>query len=242
MLHWLDETNNFPPTSQALRDPDGLLAVGGDLSSTRLLAAYQRGIFPWYSEGSPILWWSPAPRFVIYPDELNINRSLRKAINKTPFDITINQAFEDVISFCADVPRPGQDGTWIQPEMQAAYIAMHQVGWAHSVDVWHDGQLVGGLYGLAVGRVFFGESMFSLMPNASKVAFALWCQKLNELGCDMIDCQMETPHMVSMGGRRVLRNVFERRLKTTQSETNYLRDAIKGISHQPLMRREQTCR
>jgi leucyl/phenylalanyl-tRNA--protein transferase len=171
-LHWIrpdDPPDAFPDPQRALHEPDGLLAVGGDLSPERLLAAYRRGIFPWYEAGQPILWWSPDPRAVLLPDELKVSTSLRKALRSRDVEVTLDRAFADVISGCA-APRPRQRGTWLTPDMQRAYARLHELGYAHSVEVWEDGTLAGGLYGVALGRVFFGESMFSRLRDASKVA------------------------------------------------------------------------
>lgn len=230
MLHWLDERLWFPPTTQAMRDPDGLLAAGGDLRPERLIYAYQRGIFPWYNDDSPILWWSPAPRFVLQPGQLYINRTLNKVIRHQPFTISINRAFPSVIRLCAETKREGQNGTWIHPEMVDAYCTLHQQGWSHSVEAWSGNQLVGGLYGMAIGRVFYGESMFSLQSNASKVAFALWAQLLFELGCELIDCQMKTEHMQKLGGQAVTRKAFEALLISAKKEPSYLKQRISPLN------------
>jgi leucyl/phenylalanyl-tRNA--protein transferase len=214
-LHWISqraEPDDFPPLERALKDPDGLLAAGGDLSAQRLVTAYRKGIFPWYSEGDPILWWSPDPRMVLFPPQLKVSRSLEKNIRNGRFSVTVNQAFPDVIKHCSAVPRRGQDGTWITADMQAAYIELHLGGIAHSAECWHQGRLVGGLYGVAVGRVFFGESMFSLVSNASKVAFACFVRYIGEQGYALIDCQVHTPHMKSLGAAEISRKDFERQL------------------------------
>ncbi len=206
---WLDPRDPawFPPPEQALRDPDGLLAVGGDLSPERLLAAYRRGIFPWYSEGQPILWWSPDPRLVLFPRELHVSRSLRKTLRRRPFAITLDAAFEDVIRACAQ-PRRGESGTWITEEMRHAYTRLHRLGWAHSVEAWQDGRLAGGLYGVAMGRVFFGESMFSRVSDASKAAFVHLVHQLAAWGYALIDCQVETAHLRRLGAAPVPRERF----------------------------------
>ena len=192
-LHWLepDPDSPFPPLSKALKDPDGLLAAGGDLSPRRLLNAYQHGIFPWYSEGEPILWWSPDPRCVLFPDKLKVSRSLRKTLNKKLFEVRMDTAFAEVMSACAE-PRPDQSGTWITFDMFQAYVQMHELGYAHSVECWQDGELVGGLYGMAIGKVFFGESMFSRVSDASKVALYHLCQHLKTHGFELIDSQVHT--------------------------------------------------
>jgi leucyl/phenylalanyl-tRNA--protein transferase len=204
----LDRHTPFPPMQQALTDPNGLIAIGGDLTAERLLAAYQRGIFPWFSEGEPILWWSPDPRMVLFPQQVTISRSLRKLIRQQLFEIRINTAFESVISACADSARPGQDGTWISPDMIEAYIRLHKLGYAHSVEAWQDNQLVGGCYGIKIGRMFYGESMFHRVSNASKIAFAHLLQWLNMQQVGMIDCQMYTPLLASFGAYEIPRDRF----------------------------------
>lgn len=205
----------FPDPS--LSDPDGLVAVGGDLSVERLLNAYRMGIFPWYSEGQPIMWWSPDPRLVLFPDELKVSRSLRQTIKKGIFNITFDRAFGDVMRACANIRRPGQDGTWITRKMIKAYAELHELGYAHSVEAWSGGKIAGGLYGVSVGRAFFGESMFSLKPDASKAALVALVQKLREAGCAVIDCQVETKHLKSMGAREITRAEFLKILRETAS-------------------------
>lgn len=203
---WLDSNSPpglFPSSDAALDEPNGLLAAGGDLSVPRLRAAYRQGIFPWYSEGQPILWWSPDPRTVIFPEQFHVSRSLAREIRKRTFDLTVNTAFDQVIKCCAE-PREQQPDTWITHEMQQAYIRLHQAGHAHSVECWHNDSLVGGLYGVVSGQVFFGESMFSRMSNASKVALAC----LAEMGFAMIDCQMETEHLTSLGAIPIPRSSY----------------------------------
>jgi leucyl/phenylalanyl-tRNA--protein transferase len=215
MIYLLDADNPhapFPDTAQAELEPDGLLAVGGDLSTDRLLNAYRRGIFPWYSAGQPILWWAPATRLVLYPEELHVARSLRKTLRRGRFDVSMDRAFEAVISACA-APRDGDPGTWLTPEMIRAYARLHQLGYAHSVETWLDGDLVGGLYGIALGRVFFGESMFSLVPNASKVALVALAERLGQAGYRLIDCQVYTEHLERMGARSIGRAGFEAELQ-----------------------------
>lgn len=202
----LNNKPSFPPPQFA--DPDGLLAVGGDLSSERLLEAYSNGIFPWYVESSPILWWSPDPRFVLFPDELKISRSLKQTIKKGFFTITTDRAFDMVIKCCAEIERKGSHGTWLTDEMIEAYINLHRLGYAHSIESWHEGELAGGLYGVAMGAVFFGESMFTKKSNASKVAFVRTVQKLKDWGFVMIDCQIVTRHLFSFGARTIPRNQF----------------------------------
>ncbi|MBE7169511.1 MAG: leucyl/phenylalanyl-tRNA--protein transferase [Williamsia sp.] len=195
----------FPPVQ--LAEPDGLLAIGGDLSTERLLLAYQNGIFPWY-DGPEILWWCPDPRFVLLPDELQVSKSMRQLLKREAFDFTVNQAFESVISHCKTVSRKDQDGTWISPEVKAAYIRLHQLGYAHSAEAWHEGELVGGLYGVRIGKVFFGESMFSKASNASKYAFIRYVQHLKQQGTVLIDCQVYTQHLESLGARMIDREDF----------------------------------
>jgi leucyl/phenylalanyl-tRNA--protein transferase len=200
----------FPPVERAVKS--GLLAVGGDLSPERLLAAYREGIFPWYSEGEPLLWWSPDPRFVLFPRELRVSRSMRQFLKKQPFRITFDRAFRSVIAACRK-PRPGQDDTWITQAMQEAYIALHDLGYAHSVEVWQEDALVGGLYGISLGRAFFGESMFSTRANASKAALIALVSGLKDLDFNLIDCQVETPHLGSLGARSIPRRAFISLLK-----------------------------
>lgn len=207
---WLSEHDSpeaFPPVDRALREPDGLLAAGGDLSPERLLAAYRRGIFPWYSAGQPILWWCPDPRAVLLPGDFKTSRSLAKTIRNKGFETRIDTAFKDVVRACgSSTIRPG--GTWLSVEMRAAYTQLHHLGYAHSFETWLDGTLVGGLYGVALGRMFFGESMFSLERDASKVALARLCGELLVRGIQMIDCQMATPHLLSLGAQLIPRAQF----------------------------------
>jgi leucyl/phenylalanyl-tRNA--protein transferase len=213
----LDEaTHDFPPPRMA--DPVGLLAVGGDLTLDRLVKAYSAGIFPWFSEGDPVLWWSPDPRLVLYPEELKISASLRRVINKRTFAIRFDTAFADVITACATVKRKGTEGTWITADMIEAYCDLHTAGLAHSVEAWQDNNLVGGLYGVAIGRCFFGESMFSLVSNASKAAlvFLTTFLKLNRF--KMIDCQMTTAHLLRLGAREIPRHRFLRELEKAVGE------------------------
>jgi leucyl/phenylalanyl-tRNA--protein transferase len=211
LIPWLERNTDFPPLEQALRRPNGLLAAGGDLSPERLTRAYRRGIFPWYSAGEPILWWSPDPRMVLFPGELKISRSLAKTLRKGAFTITADTAFDQVIEGCSQ-PREGQPGTWITPQMQHAYCLLHRQGRAHSVETWQGDRLVGGLYGVAIGRVFFGESMFSYVSDASKVALAHLVPQLERWEFGLIDCQMRTPLLASFGAREVARSQFARRL------------------------------
>jgi leucyl/phenylalanyl-tRNA--protein transferase len=202
----------FPPPDYA--DPSGLIAVGGDLSSERLLEAYRVGIFPWYSEDQPILWWSPDPRFVLELDQFKISRSLGKKLRRRVFHVSFDRVFDDVIAACAAVPREGQSGTWITPEMQEAYIKLHGLGFAHSVEAWFEGQLVGGLYGVSLGKAFFGESMFHRKPDASKVALAILVENLKKWGFHFIDSQMATEHMNRLGATEIPRRIFLRRLRS----------------------------
>ncbi len=197
---------SFPPPYLAIKE--GLLAVGGDLSVERLEVAYRSGIFPWYSEGEPILWWSPDPRLVLYPEELKISKSLRKLIKKGLFRITFDKSFDTVIQECAEAKRSYGDGTWITDKMKIAYCEFHRQGYAHSVEAWQGDQLVGGLYGVSIGRAFFGESMFSQVSNASKVAFVALVENLKRLNFVLIDCQVKTDHLMRFGAREVPRKVF----------------------------------
>ena len=189
-------------------DDDGLLAHGGDLSSERLLLAYQQGIFPWYAKGDPILWWSPNPRLLLYPHKFKLQKSFKRVLRSGKFTVTFDRDFRKVIGHCATVFRDGQEATWILPEMSSAYIKLHDEGYAHSVEVYMEGQLVGGLYGVAFGKAFFGESMFSLVSDASKVAFKALSDVLGSKGYDFIDCQMKTDHMVRLGAEVVERDIF----------------------------------
>ena len=198
----------FPPVDTALSEPDGLLAAGGDLSPERILAAYRQGIFPWYSAGDPILWWSPDPRMVLRPRQLRITRSLAKTLRNKPYAVTLDCRFADVVEACATTPRPGQPGTWITSEMRAAYRRLHELGHAHSVEVTVAGELVGGLYGIALGRAFFGESMFAHQRDASKIALAHLCRYLAGREFGIIDCQMQTAHLASLGATAIPRRAF----------------------------------
>ncbi|SEK97766.1 leucyl/phenylalanyl-tRNA--protein transferase [Nitrosovibrio tenuis] len=212
MIPWLSPETPFPSLSTALEVPNGLLAAGGDLSPRRLLEAYRLGIFPWFNEGDPILWWSPDPRMVLFPSELKISRSLRKTLKNIDYEIRTDSAFLEVISACA-ASREGCAGTWIHEAMVAAYASLHEMGLAHSVEVWMRGELVGGLYGVAQGRMFFGESMFSRVSNASKIALVHLVWQLERWGFSMIDCQMKTAHLASLGAREIPRNEFSQKLK-----------------------------
>jgi leucyl/phenylalanyl-tRNA--protein transferase len=208
--YWIspaDDSRSFPDVSLALSEPEGLLAVGGDLSSTRILSAYRHGIFPWYSTGQPILWWSPDPRTVLFPASLKISRSLRKTLRQGRFDVSFDLDFSAVIDGCAS-KRRGSSGTWITPEMRAAYCRLHEEGHAHSVECWLNGKLVGGLYGIAIGRFFFGESMFSRVSDASKVAFCGLVRQLTQWEFGMIDCQVYSEHLASLGASEIPRTTF----------------------------------
>jgi len=209
MIPRLRTDDPFPPVARALRYPNGLLCAGGDLSPRRLLDAYRRGIFPWYSEGEPILWWSPDPRQVLFADELHVSRSLRRRLNSRRFTIRYDTAFRQVMLGCA-APRPGQQGTWITPEMIEAYCELHAMGYAHCVEAWLDDELAGGIYGVQVGRMFFGESMFSRATDASKVALVHLIARLRCMGIPLMDCQQETPHTTSLGARPIPRAEFIR--------------------------------
>ncbi len=213
MIPWLDASTPFPPIDAALTDPDGLLAAGADLSPARLVDAYRHGIFPWYSEGQPILWWSPDPRMVLQVGEFRVSHSLAKRIRRHEFDLRIDTAFDAVIDACANVPRGQGGGTWITTAMIDAYRRLHRLGYAHSVEAWRGDDLAGGLYGLALGRVFFGESMFACATDASKVALAGLVARLRQLDVPLIDCQQETAHLASLGARPIPRKRFARHLR-----------------------------
>lgn len=206
-LYLLDDNELwFPPVTEALED--GLLAYGGDLTTERLLLAYRNGIFPWFNEEDPVLWWSPDPRCVLFPEKLKISKSMQQVIRKGDFRFRINTAFEAVISHCKHTFRKDQDGTWITGDIIEAYTAMHRKGFAHSAEAWQDGQLVGGLYGIRLGNVFFGESMFSTVSNASKFAFIQYMQQLKTEGVQLVDCQVHTPHLESLGAEMIPRSQF----------------------------------
>ncbi|MCG8311867.1 MAG: leucyl/phenylalanyl-tRNA--protein transferase [Pseudomonadales bacterium] len=198
---------DFPSSESALLEPDGLLAAGGDLSTERLLSAYRQGIFPWYEDGQPILWWSPNPRCVVFTDTFQPSRSLRKTLNKQQFEIKVDTSFREVILACA-APRSYSDGTWITDDMITAYCRLHHQGFAHSFECWQDGELVGGLYGVSLGKVFFGESMFSTVSNASKVAFSALVNHCKTLKFPLIDCQVTNDHLLSLGAEEILRRKF----------------------------------
>jgi leucyl/phenylalanyl-tRNA--protein transferase len=206
-IPWLGTRDPFPPVERALIEPNGLLAAGADLSPERLLDAYSRGIFPWFNDEDPVLWWSPDPRMVLFPRELHISRSLRRAIRSGRFSVTLDRAFDAVIEGCA-APRDDHEGTWITGDMMRAYSRLAQLGHAHSVETWEGTELVGGLYGVAIGRVFYGESMFSRRPNASKVALAHVARQLDRWNFVLIDCQMATEHLASFGAREIPRSEF----------------------------------
>lgn len=210
-MHLLDQRIIFPPVH--LADDDGLLAIGGDLSMERLLLAYRQGIFPWYNEGEPICWWCPDPRFVLYPQELKISKSMRSVLRNHQFTFSTNTAFTNVIENCKTVNRKGQDGTWISPDVQKAYTMLHEKGYAHSAEAWMDGKLVGGLYGIRLGSIFFGESMFSHASNASKFAFIKYVQQLQEENVQLIDCQVYTEHLESLGAKMIGRESFIKLLR-----------------------------
>ncbi|HED17764.1 MAG TPA: leucyl/phenylalanyl-tRNA--protein transferase [Gammaproteobacteria bacterium] len=229
--YWLDSSDlryRFPDVNKALSKPDGLLAVGGGLSVGRLVQAYKQGIFPWYSEGQPVLWWSPDPRFVLLPERMHISRSLAKILRQGRYQIRLDSAFRQVIGACASITRNGQNGTWITDEMLDAYVSLHEAGYAHSVETWIDGQLAGGLYGVAIGGVFFGESMFSHSANASKIAFAHLGKLLTHYDYRLIDCQIATDHLQGFGATGIARTDFKKLLG------QYLRlPGIRGHWHLP---------
>jgi leucyl/phenylalanyl-tRNA---protein transferase len=227
MLTLLQDDTPFPPVDRALHEPNGLLAIGGNLSAARLLDAYRHGIFPWFNEDDPILWWSPNPRMVLFPQEFKISRSLRKTLDRNNFEVRTDSAFEQVMRACA-APRKTQHGTWIHEEMIAAYCELHRMGYAHSIETWMNGELVGGLYGIAIGCMFYGESMFSRRTDASKIALAYLATQLHHwnpapstaLEASMIDCQMNTPHLASLGAREIPRTEFIQRLQELIHYTN----------------------
>ena len=210
-IPWLDVSDPFPPVELALDEPNGLLAAGGDLSPARLLAAYTRGIFPWFSEDEPLLWWSPDPRMILPVDELRVSRSLRRRIRSGVYRMTLDTAFVQVMSACGYIRR--DQGTWITPSMIEGYEALHRLGYAHSVEAWQGAELAGGLYGVAIGRMFYGESMFARATDASKVALAHLVRQLAAWGFELIDCQMSTTHLASLGGREVSRREFLDRVR-----------------------------
>ncbi|MBS0337618.1 MAG: leucyl/phenylalanyl-tRNA--protein transferase [Proteobacteria bacterium] len=217
MIPWLDRHSPFPPVERALKVPNGLLAAGGDLSVERLLSAYRSGIFPWFSDGEPLLWWSPDPRMVLHTDEFRISRSLAKSIRNRGYEVRVDTAFAAVLEGCAG-PRRHQPGTWLGPEMRAAYLQLHQLGYAHCFETWRDGALAGGLYGMAIGRMFYGESMFARATDASKVALAALVAELRQRGFPLVDCQMNTSHLASLGAREIKRADF---LRAVSALVNY---------------------
>ena len=221
MPFWLTSRLFFPPLEDALVEPNGLLAAGGDLSPERMIQAYRSGIFPWFNENEPILWWSPDPRMVLFPTELKVSRSLHKILKKGDYEIRVDSAFSEVIHSCA-APRKGQVGTWIHPDMISAYTTLHEMGLAHSVETWIDGKLKGGLYGISQGKVFFGESMFSQIDNASKISFVHLVRQLQKWNYSMIDCQMKTTHLASFGAREIPRKEFSRILKESVSHQHQI--------------------
>ena len=216
MLTWIEPHQPLPPPETARLEPNGLIAAGRDLSARRLLEAYAQGIFPWYSQGQPVLWWSPDPRMVVFVDQFQPSRSLRKTLRRARetgnWTITLDRCFVQVMQACA-APRPGQDGTWITRDIIKAYHALHQAGHAHSVEVWANGELVGGLYGVSIGRMFFGESMFTRVSDASKCAYAALIAMLRRLGFSMVDCQQSTGHLASLGAQEISRTEFLGRLR-----------------------------
>ncbi|MDD5176620.1 MAG: leucyl/phenylalanyl-tRNA--protein transferase [Sterolibacterium sp.] len=239
MIPWLTQSHQFPPVDSALAEPNGLLAAGGDLGVERLLAAYRCGIFPWYSPGEPLLWWSPDPRMVLFPNELKISRSLARTLRRAGYTICLDSAFDLVMAACA-APRKGNPGTWISPEMQTAYLRLHELGYGHSVETWvGEGDrkvLIGGLYGVAIGRVFYGESMFARVSDASKIALAHLCRWLEKRGFAVIDCQMNTAHLVSLGAREIPRHEFlaglARWTGSGDAAERWPQDAANGLFHQ----------
>jgi leucyl/phenylalanyl-tRNA--protein transferase len=207
MIPFLGPSDPFPPVDQALDEPDGLLAAGGSLAVARLVDAYRRGIFPWFNEGDPILWWSPDPRTVLRPSRIHVSHSLRKRLKKEAFYVTIDRAFGRVLDGCA-APRPHETGTWLSAPMRRAYTSLHSNGLAHSIEVWMDGELAGGIYGVAIGAMFFGESMFTRRTDASKIAMARLCAQLERWNVPLVDCQLETEHLMSLGAEPMARRAF----------------------------------
>ena len=214
-MFWLNQECHFP--DPRLADAEGLIAIGGDLKPERILNAYRNGIFPWYNE-DPILWWSPDPRFVLFPKNLKISKSMKRIMKKGIFEFSINRSFKSVIQHCASIKRQDQQGTWLNNNMQDAYCHLHDLGYAHSVECWYDQQLVGGLYGISIGKCFFGESMFSLSANASKAAFIFFMERLSDLSYTMVDCQIYSDHLHSLGSDFITRNEF---LTLLQNNRNY---------------------
>lgn len=227
MLAWLQPGAAFPPLENALTEPPGLLAAGGELSPQRLIDAYSKGIFPWYNEGDPVLWWSPDPRMVLFPRELKISRSLAKRLRRKDYEVRLDTAFGAVMQACAE-PRDGQAGTWITRDVIAGYSRLHELGFAHSVETWIENELVGGLYGVALGRAFYGESMFTRITDASKIAFAHLVRQLDRWQFGIIDCQMRTAHLASLGAREIPRAEFRRSLDEL---VNYPHHACWRLEH-----------
>ena len=221
MSFWLTPDSFFPPLETALVKPNGQLAAGGDLSPERLIEAYRSGIFPWFNANETILWWSPDPRMVLFPSELRISRSLNKILRNSNYEVRVDSAFSQVIQACAE-PRKGQSGTWIHSDMVSAYTVLHEMGLAHSVETWVGGELVGGLYGIAQGKMFFGESMFSRTHDASKIAFIHLVKQLERWNFKMIDCQMKTAHLASFGAREIPRKEFSQKLKELVNYSNQI--------------------
>jgi len=217
----IDGNCDFPEISSALREPNGLIAIGGDLSLPRLLSAYRQGIFPWFSDGEPILWWSPDPRMVLFPNELKVTDSLKKTLRKQKFEVRFNTAFRTVISACSHTLRSGQDGTWITQDIIDAYCALHEAGYAVSAESWLDGKLAGGCYGVKIGSMFYGESMFHHVTDASKIAFVSLVEYLKNQGVGMIDCQMKTAHLASLGAREINRTEFIKKLAILCNNETY---------------------
>lgn len=222
-LHWLDPRNPgqpFPPVHLAMRDPNGLLAIGGDLSQQRLLRAYAQGIFPWFNPDEPILWWCPNPRAILIPADLHVSRTLRRVIRREDYAVTLDQAFPDVLEACA-APRLRSHGTWLGDDMQRAYFDLHRNGHAHSLEVWRKGQLIGGIYGVALGRTFFGESMFSRADNGSKIAIYWLCQQLRAWNFDLLDCQITSAHLLRLGAAEVTRDEFLKALARSVTKPGF---------------------
>jgi len=224
----LTDDISFP--DPALSDQNGLLAIGGDLSQERLISAYEKGIFPWYSDDTPILWWSPDPRLVLEPSNLHISKTLKRILKSKKYQITFDKAFSRVINKCANITRQNQDGTWIIPDIVKAYIKLHKNGLAHSVESWFNGELVGGLYGISMGGIFYGESMFALMPDASKVAFSYLVTLLQLWNFDLIDCQVTTSHLMNFGAHEISRDNFLKQLNTSLKKRSLQRDWSKHSS------------
>lgn len=208
----LENSTPFPGPDLALKEPNGLLAIGGSLTPERLLEAYRMGIFPWFSAGEPVMWWSPDPRMVLFPGELKISRSLSIRLKKSDYEVRFNTAFNEVMRACAVIQRDGQNGTWITTDIIESYCKLHTMGHAHSAETWIDGRLAGGLYGVSIGKMFYGESMFHHVTDASKIAFVHWVRRLQEYGFELIDCQMKTAHLASFGAREISRAEFSQRL------------------------------